>query len=209
MNKMPAKKRLSEVMTSKSVMVLVLVVLLGYFYGVKDIENHAQGGQSKPDPALKTAKYDKAPPFTVKLVGGEKVSLSDYAGRWVLINFWATWCGPCVLEMPSLSSLAKKMQGKGFEVLAIHSGPTTELKIKEFAQKHNLDMTMAIDEDKSASASYGITSIPSTFIVNKKGDVVAAGSGMREWDSDEMIDYFNNLMEVFDRPAEAKKETGS
>ncbi len=196
-------------MTSKSTLVLLLVALLGYLYGVEDIGSHDHAGHAEPDPGLKTAKYDKAPPFTLKLVGGEKVSLSDYAGRWVLINFWATWCGPCVLEMPSLSRLSKKMQGKGFEVLAIHSGPTTELKIKEFAQRHDLDMTIAIDEDKSISASYGITSIPSTFVINKKGDVVAVGIGMREWDSDEMIGYFNNLMEVFDKPVKSATPTDS
>ncbi|MBI5814671.1 MAG: redoxin family protein [Nitrospinae bacterium] len=148
-------------------------------------------------PAKQTKKEEAAvpaPPFSLMSLGGKPVTLKSQRGKWVFVNFWAKWCGPCVAEMPMIENLAKKMKGRPFEILAINVDDEEPDAIKTFMSRKGLTFTVLLDRNGTASESYGINALPMTFLVNPSGEVVAKALGPREWDSPEMLDYLTGLM---------------
>ena len=135
-----------------------------------------------------------APLFTLNALDGSTVSLKGLRGKWVFVNFWAKWCGPCVAEAPQIDSLAKKMKGKPFTVITINLDDSDAASIKDFMNRRNLSFTVLLDKKAEAAEAYGISALPMTFVINPAGEVVAQAMGPREWDSPEMIAYFISLM---------------
>ena len=136
----------------------------------------------------------EAPAFTLPTLRGESVSLSEYRGKLVLINFWATWCPPCVEEMPSMEKLYKKMKGKPFEILAV-STIESESAVKEFVKKNGFSFSILLDKDGSVAEKYGVFSLPETYILDRDGKVVENIKGPFQWDTEKAIEYFNSLLE--------------
>lgn len=131
-----------------------------------------------------------APAFTLENVEGRKVTLTDFHGKAVLINFWATWCGPCRIETPWLIELRNQYASQGFEVIGI-SAEGEDLKpgnkaglerqrtaVKEFVAKMKMPYPVLIDGDSLTQAYGGIDAMPTSFYVDKKGVVVAAQMGL-------------------------------
>ena len=109
-----------------------------------------------------------APDFQLKNLEGELVTLRDFRGKPVLINFWATWCPPCREEMPYLQQVYDEWTSKGLILLTIDIGesPTT---INKFFAENNLSLPVLLDTDKEIGQAYGITGIPETFLIDKDG----------------------------------------
>lgn len=115
--------------------------------------------------------------FTARLAGGGSFTLSDQAGKVVLINFWATWCGPCVREMPDIEALYEEYGAEDqVVILAVNSGES-EKTVDSFIKQNNIPFPVAYDTDDDISYAYGITSIPRTVIFNKDGTVSADLTG--------------------------------
>jgi peroxiredoxin len=108
--------------------------------------------------------------FTLKDLDGKTVRLADYQGKVVLLEFWATWCGPCKQSMPELERLYEAYKDRGFEIIAI-SMDESESAVREFVEEYGLTFTVVID-DEDVNSSYGVFSIPTTFILDKSGQVV-------------------------------------
>ncbi len=136
----------------------------------------------------------EAPAFTLPILHGESISLSEYRGKLVLINFWATWCPPCVEEMPSMEKLYKRMKGKPFEILAI-STIESESAVKEFVEKNGFSFSILLDKDGGVAEKYGVFSLPETYILDKDGKVIENIKGPFQWDTEKAIEYFNSLLE--------------
>jgi thiol-disulfide isomerase/thioredoxin len=144
------------------------------------------GDDAPPSPLLNKP----APNFTLQDLSGKKVSLADYKGKAVLINFWATWCGPCKLETPWLVELRQQYADKGFEILGI-SAENDNLKdddtegwakdkaaIHKFVQQMHMQYPVLINGD-SISHDYGsFDAMPTSFFVNRSGIVVATQTGI-------------------------------
>ncbi len=109
-----------------------------------------------------------APDFELQSLDGEAVSLSDFRGQPVLLNFWATWCGPCVGEMPLLQEIHEEWEAKGLALLAVNVGDTST-QVKDFMQSYNLSMPVLLDTRRSVSGRYSIIGIPTTFFIDKDG----------------------------------------
>ena len=109
-----------------------------------------------------------APDFQYQDADGQSTSLSDLQGKPVLINFWTTWCGPCVHEMPYLQQVYNEWSGKGLVVLAINIGESPS-KARGFLQSHNLSLPVLLDTKQDAARGYNIRAIPTTFFVDKNG----------------------------------------
>lgn len=131
-----------------------------------------------------------APAFTLDDMSGQKVSLDSYKGKAVLINFWATWCGPCKIETPWLVDLRNKYAGQGFEVLGI-STEGEDLKdsdkagfarqkaaIEKFVQQEHMPYPVLINGDSLSQEYGGLDAMPTSFYVDRKGNVVAAQMGL-------------------------------
>ena len=109
-----------------------------------------------------------APDFALKSSSGENLRLSEYRGDVVMVNFWATWCGPCRGEMPYLEAIYKEWAGKGLVFYAINSGETT-LDARKFMEANNLTMPVLLDPNQEVSRKYGIMGIPTTYFIDRNG----------------------------------------
>jgi peroxiredoxin len=135
-----------------------------------------------------------APSFTLKSLGGEEVSLSQFRGKYVLINFWATWCGPCKIEMPSLEALYQQFKNKNFSLLAISNDMFGATIVKPFVKANHLNFTILLDQKLKVSNAFGVTSLPSTFMIDPKGEIIGTLIGAEDWATPSNILYFENLL---------------
>jgi len=135
-----------------------------------------------------------APEFTLATMSDAQLSLSEHKGKFVLLNFWATWCPPCLKEMPSMETIHKRYQDKGFVVLAVSSDEGGKSDIQPFLDKLDISFPVLIDADKEVSTVYGAVNLPLSFILNREGQVIAGSEGAREWASKEAISVLDELL---------------
>jgi thiol-disulfide isomerase/thioredoxin len=131
--------------------------------------------------------------FSLPLVSGKTQSLAALAGKVVFLNFWATWCPPCREEMPSMEKLYQRFKSEGLEFFAVDIQEGKK-EVEAFIKERGFTFPVALDAEGSAAATYGIRSIPTTFIIDKSGNIIAAAIGGRKWDSAEMIAAFGLLL---------------
>jgi thiol-disulfide isomerase/thioredoxin len=124
--------------------------------------------------------------------------LSDFRGKVVLVNFWATWCPPCREEMPSLQALQDKFGQDSLTILALSVDDSWE-PINQFVKKYGYTIPFYADFDKKISARYGTFKYPETFLVDKKGRVAYKVVGPADWTSSTMLKFLNVLI-LEDRP---------
>jgi len=127
-----------------------------------------------------------APGFELKDINGNLWRLFELKGRVVFINFWATWCPVCKIEIPYKESLSKKMQGRPFQALGIIYRDSPDV-VEEYVKKHGIAVPTLIDPDGEVARRYGVSGIPMTFVVDKDGIIRERILGMRQWDSPESI----------------------
>ena len=153
---------------------------------------------------LKMPADSSANNFTLMSAQGHDISLSDYRGKFVLLNFWATWCPPCIKEMPALNVLHNKLKGRnGLNVVAVHAGPALAT-VKKFLKDNPVDYDVVIDKNMSLS-SWQVSGLPTTFLINPDGKIIYKATGEREWDSEEMINFIKSVMKEYERLAAAQQ----
>ena len=111
-----------------------------------------------------------APDFALSDLDGKKVSVSDYKGNPLIINFWATWCIPCIQEMPDLEKLYKERKKDGLELLMINAKESTEV-VKKYIEEGGYSFRVLLDENGDVMRKYQVFGLPSTFFIDKKGVV--------------------------------------
>jgi cytochrome c biogenesis protein CcmG/thiol:disulfide interchange protein DsbE len=153
---------------------LVIVVFAGCYRG------------SRP-PRIGTA----APEFTVQ-DADRKVTLSEFHGQVVVLNFWATWCGPCVEEMPSLVQLQQRFKGKGLTVIGVSIDVDGDAYHK-FLKDYKVDFLTVRDPDQKTSNLYGSFKWPETYIIDRNGVVRRKFIGPVEWSQPEVVDFLSKL----------------
>ena len=131
--------------------------------------------------------------FKLENINGIEEELTDYRGKVVFLNFWATWCGPCRYEMPSMEKLYNEFKGDGLEILAINLGETAPV-VKEFMEEYNLSFPVLLDKDNSVARIYGARSIPTTYLIDREGNILGMAVGAREWDSDALRELFREIV---------------
>jgi thiol-disulfide isomerase/thioredoxin len=141
----------------------------------------------------------KAKNFTLMSANGGEISLQDYRGNFVLVNFWATWCPPCIKEMPALNSLHNKLKSKNFRVVGVHVGPALAT-VKQYLKDRPVDFDIVIDKNMSLS-SWEVAGLPTTFLVNPAGEIIYRATGERVWDSNEMVGFLEKIMSGHERVA--------
>jgi peroxiredoxin len=133
------------------------------------------------------------PDFTLPTLDGGFITLSNFKGKVVLINFWTTWCPPCREEMPSLERLYRHFKHEDFTLLAVDimENPKT---VKRFARDYNLSFPILLDEKGEVSAKYAANAIPTTYFIDKQGKAVGKAIGPRKWDGDHAKDLIEELL---------------
>lgn len=128
--------------------------------------------------AVATLDGKPAPAFTLHDLDGKTVSLADYKGRPVLVNFWATWCAPCKLEMPWFEQFRKQYAGQGFEILGIAEDDVGKDEIAKAAKKLGVDYPILLTDEKVAPAYGGVDYLPTSFYVDRDGVVREETTGL-------------------------------
>jgi thiol-disulfide isomerase/thioredoxin len=132
--------------------------------------------------------------INLKDLNGNNISLSDFNGKIVFLNFWTTWCPTCRIEMPSMEKLQQKFKNKDFAMVTINLQESAS-QVKAFFEEFKLTFTALLDSNGEVGASFGIRAIPTTYILDKTGRIIGLANGPREWDSKEAIALFENLID--------------
>jgi peroxiredoxin len=132
-----------------------------------------------------------APDFTVQ-DSDHSVTLSQFRGQVVLLNFWATWCPPCIEETPSLVRMQARMKDKGVVVLAVSIDADDDAYHK-FLKEYNVNMVTVRDESKKTSSLYGTFGWPETYVIDRQGIIRRKFIGAVDWTSPEITDFLSKL----------------
>ena len=157
-----------------------------------------RAGAQDPVTALSLMKpkpVQAAKEFRVATPDNRQLALSEFKGRVVLLNFWATWCKPCEEEMPSMERLYQRFKDKGFVVLAISEDTDGASIVTPYIKKHSLTFPVGLDPKMSVAGLYGVWALPSTFIIDKKGNRALFANGPREWDGPPAHTLFQSLLQ--------------
>jgi len=137
-----------------------------------------------------------APDFNLADLQGKPVALSDFSGKVVLLNFWATWCKPCVKEMPSIEALWRLLGDKGLTVVGINSDRGRRRAVERFVASHGLTFPVVIDPRGKVRGRFRVAALPVTFLVDQQGNMLAQVIGERVWDAPEVVSALQALLET-------------
>jgi peroxiredoxin len=133
--------------------------------------------------------------FSLPLAGGGTQKLSELKGKVVFLNFWATWCGPCTSEMPSMEALYRRFRDSGLEILAVNCAEEAG-DVRAFMEDYKLTFPAALDEPGKVSRQYGIRAIPATYILGRDGGIILKVTGSLDWNTPEIIAAFEELLKT-------------
>lgn len=133
--------------------------------------------------------------FMLKDMKGVTHQLSQYKNKVVLVNFWATWCPPCIEELPSLQRLQQLFKGKAFKILTIDIGEPAELVQPFLEQVGATDLTVLLDTQGKSHQDWNIYVFPTNFLLDRSGNIRYAAVGALNWDEPVVIDIINQLLE--------------
>lgn len=159
-------------------------------------EAQADAGQGEGDsgieaqPGVPLKAGNKAPDFTAELIDGSSLALSDLKGKPVIINFWATWCGPCVREMPAFERL-KEDFGDEIGIIAVNCGDDADT-VKDFVDENGYTFPVALDENYEVAMLYPSNSIPYTVVLDANGKITHVSTGA--YDADTMYDRYKEAL---------------
>ena len=135
-----------------------------------------------------------APTFSAPTASGGSLDLERLAGRYVLLNFWATWCPPCVHEMPALEALHTRFAEHALTVVGVSLDQGDGKDVAEFARDHGITFPLALDPEGRISKAYGVRGLPATFLLDDEGAIVAAAQGAREWSGPPALGWFAEVL---------------
>jgi peroxiredoxin len=137
---------------------------------------------------------EPAPNFQLRDLNGHLITLSDLRGKVVLLNFWATWCGPCRVEMPTMEQLYRMFPRKDFDILAVSIDAQGVAVTRPFQEEYHLTFPILHDADYRVGLMYGARSLPMTFLVDRQGVVRHQIFGARDWGASEAQQLVQMLM---------------
>ncbi len=151
-------------------------------------EANTQTEKPQTPKAVTNKTYPIAPNFELEGSDGKTVRLSDFKGKVVILDFWATWCGPCRAEIPSYVDLYEKYNKKGLEIIGVSLDRDGWTPVKPFMESYKINYPIVMGNMQVVQAYGGINSIPTTFIINRKGEVVERKIGARP------VEYFEQIL---------------
>lgn len=131
--------------------------------------------------------------FNVSPYGATQAPFSSYGGQWIVLNFWATWCVPCIKEMPDLEQLHQQFTNQGMTVITVASGEP-ENAVAPFVKRYALTLPIYLDPERLVSNQYGATQLPITYLITPQNQVVARAVGARNWAHPQMVQFFQQLI---------------
>lgn len=136
---------------------------------------------------------DKAPDFTITTTDGKTISPRNFGGKLLLLNFWATWCPPCVEETPSLEELSRVLGPKGLVVVAVSVDHNKDA-YDRFLKKFGIPFSTYFDPEQKINVSYGTVAYPESYLIDPSGKVVEKIIGPETWSSEQMLQHINEYL---------------
>ena len=168
--------------------IVALILLVLRFQKMGNPQQEINFNQLKPKEGY------LAPKFTLRNLRGNLEGLDDHAGKVIVVNFWATWCAPCVKEMPSFETLYRRFRSQGLTVLAVSLDKDRSAKVQEFVDKYKLSFPVLLDTEGVAEKLYPSFTIPFTYVLDKQGRVAARIDGAKDWESPETFKAIEYLL---------------
>ncbi|WP_142848983.1 TlpA disulfide reductase family protein [Telmatospirillum sp. J64-1] len=180
----------------RAVVVLAVLAALGGFSAYAVSRLPSPGSVEAATPTVPQGQRETAPAVAFTGPQGEPMTLEDFRGQVLLVNFWATWCAPCVKEMPSLDRLQQRLGGDGFQVLTLSQDRQGLPVVQDFFERQQLTHLPAyLDQDGSAGRALGLQALPTTYLIDAEGAIAMTVLGERDWDSPQMIEKIKAVME--------------
>lgn len=168
-------------------LILIFVILFGYIFFNSIFKSGGCGGG--------IARGNPAPQFTLPDLEGQQVSLNQFKGKVLVINFWASWCAPCRKELPSLQSMYKKFKNReNFAFLAVSCDEDGKKPIEDLFQRYMLDLPVALDPNRKVAFLYGVSKFPETYFIDKQGKVRHKFIGPWNWTDRKFIDILEKML---------------
>lgn len=132
--------------------------------------------------------------FSLDDIQGQQHTLSDYSGKVVLVNFWASWCPPCIHEMPELKKLKKHFSNQPFEIVVINVGEK-KYKVRKFTKVIKLDLPILLDTASDTFNNWGVKTLPTSFLIDNEGKVRYRVRGNPGWELDETLTIIERMLQ--------------
>lgn len=174
----PKKNKLSSVLIPVAVILAIVLVALS---SLKKFEKSKSSVPGDEHSHLDVTKGTILPDLEFKGLDQKAVLLSSIPAKVTLINFWASWCGPCLSEIPSINALRKKYHDQGFEVVGINVDDNPEVVLAQFQKKLGMEFTSYLDTDGDLADRFDVHGIPFTVILDKNRKVLLVETGDRDW----------------------------
>jgi len=173
--------------------VCAVVGALGYLFSHSGPQRPVDLASVKPD-----KERHKAPDFALKDADGKLVHLADYRGKVVLLDFWATWCGPCKIEIPWFEEFQRQHQEKGFAVIGVSMDDEGWEVVKPFLTRLKVNYRVLIGNDQTAQIYGGIDALPTTFLIDREGRIASVHVGLVD-----RKEFENGIQQLLEAPANA------
>jgi len=169
-------------------LLICTAILVGATFSGCSSPRRVEAADLKPD-----KDRHAAPDFALKDADGKVVHLSDYKGKVVLLDFWATWCGPCRIEIPWFTELQRKDKDRGLEVLGVSMDDDGWEAVKPFLADVGVNYRVVIGDDKTAQMYGGVDALPTTFLIDREGKIAAVHVGLAN--KKDFVDGVEQLLE--------------
>jgi thiol-disulfide isomerase/thioredoxin len=185
----------SRIAVIAAAVVLAAAAIAGVLYGMQPAAVHEAEG---PPPALApftlAAKPAAVPQVAIGDASGARLSLASFKGKYVLLNLWATWCGPCVKELPALAKLKAAAGSDKFAVVAVDVGRNTAGEARDFLNAHDARaLDTYVDTNTALLRAFNAFGLPLTVLIDPQGREIGRAVGPAQWDNKDAIAYFRSL----------------
>jgi peroxiredoxin len=137
----------------------------------------------------------KAPAFTLTSLNRGEFALTDFKGKLILLNFWATWCAPCKDEMGGMEKLWLRLKENDFVIIAVAEDRGNPKAVRRFSKEHNITFPVLLDPTGRARRAYEVVGLPTSYIIGKDGKISGKVIGARVWDGIESLKFFESLLD--------------
>jgi peroxiredoxin len=185
-------------MKSKSLSILgMLLILAGLgFFAVRNFMPWLASNPDNSSDNAPVAAGEMAADFKLQSLSGPPVTLSSLRGKVVFLNVWATWCGPCREEMPSMETLYEAFKNrKDFVILAVSQDRRGRAAVEPFVEKNHFNFDILLDPENVVGDAYNVSGVPETFIIDRKGRIVAHHMGAFDWSQTDVRQALNELLD--------------
>ncbi len=180
-----------------AILVAVLVFAsLGYWASMKNRPPPLKMESGEMTDADEIAARQPAPEFILTEESGATKKLSDFRGNVVILSFWASWCGPCLTELPTFAEMESKFRDKGLRVIPVNvdDGDAGRVFAKDFWPKKNIPFPTYYDTTKDIAQKYEVDMLPSNFIIDRQGRMVFSSAGASDWSAPETMDLIESVL---------------